>query len=61
MSKRTELRREDVGDKVCPFLVAACVASGKPTPGNAECWMAQCQLWIPTELSCGLETLRMKK
>ena len=55
-----ELRERDVGDKACPLLLAACVVAGKGPIGRAECWRIKCQLWIPTQLSCGLELLRLE-
>lgn len=58
--KRTEVRELPFEDKVCPFLAAACLMSGRSLPGAAECFRIKCQLWIPEQLSCGLEVLRLE-
>lgn len=53
--KRSEIRDADVGDLICPFIVAGLVASGKALEGGAECWLERCQMWEANKATCGLK------
>lgn len=50
-------RVEEGGEKVCPLLVGACIASGSKPETAALCWRAKCAWWAPADLKCGVRLL----